>query len=592
MMNLTTPKLLTLILATALISSGAGLLADQFLTYPGERGPRGEQGIAGTAGPIGLTGAAGLQGAPGSQGSQGLQGSTGPQGEQGIQGVTGAIGATGPTGATGATGAQGPSGTATCPNGTCVSLQATSPGVQETGNINVSGTVQAGTFAGSGASLTSLNATNLSSGTLDNARLSSSVSLLGQLIENAELAGSIADSKLNTISTAGKVADSALSSNIALLNGTGPQTFTGNNRFNGTLLHRNAADSTTAFRIQNAAGANLLVADTTNAWVGIGKTPTDTLDVAGNGVFSGRIYINGPALDMRSGASILLDASSEIDWYSGANIDVALYRSAAATLTNSGSLVVSNNFTGEGTALFKNAANSTTAFQVQNAAGTTLLGVDTSGGILFSNKADGASTIAFQLKANTNLTTSGAKLLVLTNGSLGDKFVIDKDGFITTESVSVSSTGKDANGFAAGSFRVRKTTNSQSPTPGGAGVNVTFNAEDWDVSNWFDTSNSRFTPTIKGYYRCSAQIYMSTLAASQTVSWSIVNNNTGKAAAEWYGIPGAINPVLSTTGTFLANGTTDYFQVNVGIGSGNSSTVNADGAGTTNFACELIGKAS
>src|SRR3990167_4292234 len=97
--------------------------------------------------------------------------------------------------------------------------------------------------------LSNLNASNLTSGTVADARLSGNVSLLGSTVDsseifdgtitnadinsaaaiayaklnlagsvtNADLAGSIADSKLLTISTAGKVADSALSANVSLL---------------------------------------------------------------------------------------------------------------------------------------------------------------------------------------------------------------------------------------------------------------------------------------------------------------------------------------------------------------------------------------
>jgi len=81
----------------------------------------------------------------------------------------------------------------------------------------------------SGANLTTLNASNLASGTVSDARLSADVSLLGSSIDSAEIAdgtivnadisaiAAIADTKLATISAAGKVADSALSSNVSLL---------------------------------------------------------------------------------------------------------------------------------------------------------------------------------------------------------------------------------------------------------------------------------------------------------------------------------------------------------------------------------------
>lgn len=129
----------------------------------------------------------------------GEPGLPGAAGASGVAGADGPAGARGPAGSQGAQGPQGPSGTASCPNGDCVSLQPGSPGSQETGNINVSGTIIAGNFSGDGSQLTSINASNLSSGTLDDARLSANVSLLGSSIQDAEV-----DNNL-TISSSGSV---------------------------------------------------------------------------------------------------------------------------------------------------------------------------------------------------------------------------------------------------------------------------------------------------------------------------------------------------------------------------------------------------
>jgi hypothetical protein len=87
---------------------------------PLNRGAQGLQGIAGTIGPDGPQGPSG--------------GPAGPQGPSG-----GPAGPQGPNGSGGPAGSQGPSGVASCPNGPCLSLQAASPGVSETGNTNISG---------------------------------------------------------------------------------------------------------------------------------------------------------------------------------------------------------------------------------------------------------------------------------------------------------------------------------------------------------------------------------------------------------------------------------------------------------------------
>lgn len=144
----------------------------------------------------GTNGAPGPAGADGAPGANGKTGATGSTGDTGPTGPAGAAGADGEDGAPGPEGPPGPSGVASCPNGDCLSLQATSPGVQETGNINISGSAVLGgslsatSLSGSGSGLTSLNASNVSSGTLSDARLSSGVSLLGQTISNSELVNS------------------------------------------------------------------------------------------------------------------------------------------------------------------------------------------------------------------------------------------------------------------------------------------------------------------------------------------------------------------------------------------------------------------
>lgn len=57
-------------------------------------------------------------------------------------------------------------------------LQGTSPGTTQSGNTHIDGTAIAGSFQGDGAMLTSLDASNIASGTIADGRLSSNVPLL------------------------------------------------------------------------------------------------------------------------------------------------------------------------------------------------------------------------------------------------------------------------------------------------------------------------------------------------------------------------------------------------------------------------------
>ncbi len=553
--------------------------------------------------------------------------------------VAGTVGPQGPKGDTGATGFQGLPGIAICPFGDCLSLQSSTPGTQETGNLNVSGVIIAGSFSGGGASLTGLNAGNVSSGTLADARLSGNVTLQGNTFNGASqlvqltaggilpvlsganltslngsnissgtvadarlsgnvtlqgntfngasqlvqltaggilpvlsganltnlngsniASGTVADARLsanvtlqgNTFNGAsqlvqltaggilpvlsganltnlnatnvasgtlddvrlsanvtlqgnsfngisqlvqldasgflptlngsaltslnasniasGTLSDSRLSSNVALLNGTGPQTFTGNNKFTGSLLQQISVDSATAFQIQNAAGSRLLTVDSIASEVEIGQPSSTTgklmlfnsagsgsitlqpanpgasaftltlpaengtlcstgsvctgYAASGSGAFvdlqgstpgtaqTGNFNITGTGiaatlqattLDTASGVLLNLGSTNATGIYLAKDTTVkdgkkiyfegltgnfdqsnssGTFKTGTGAVSLNGNTTVasSKSFTANGTALFKNATDSTTAFQIQNAAADQLLVADTTGG--------------------------------------------------------------------------------------------------------------------------------------------------------------------------------------------------------------------
>ncbi|NBU34759.1 hypothetical protein EBS40_09135, partial [bacterium] len=193
--------------------------------------------------------------------------------------------------------------------------------------------------------------------------------------------------------TSGTVADARLSANVALLDRTGPQTFSGNNKFSGTFLAQ--TDSATAFQIQNAAGSsNLFIADTTNSRIGIGVgTPAYKLDVAGDVNITGAYRIGGIAVCSSSGCTPT----------SGSSNYVQLQATTPGT-QQTGNLNISG--TGVfGTALsVRTATNSTTAFQVQNAASNNVLAVDTVNNILTVRGGATAATFGSNL-VSSNFTS-------------------------------------------------------------------------------------------------------------------------------------------------------------------------------------------
>jgi hypothetical protein len=137
------------------------------------------------------------------------------------------------------------------PNGSSnayVQLQASTPGTAQSGNANITGTVIAGSFSGSGMGLTNLDASQIASGTVNNARLdSSTVTLQGntfngaaQLVQTTALSyfpalnGSLITNLAAGNIAAGTLNDARLSTNVPLLNAN--QTFSGNNTFSNVVI--------------------------------------------------------------------------------------------------------------------------------------------------------------------------------------------------------------------------------------------------------------------------------------------------------------------------------------------------------------------
>ena len=158
---------------------------------------------------------------------------------------------------------------------------------------------------------------------------------------------------------------------------------------------------------------------------------------------NGRINYSASAT-LESGGALFLDTSGDVSLNKNhATSDIEL-----TNLSTGGGIILTGNdlqytdsssfenlFTVSsiGEALFKTETgnDSTTAFQVQNAAGITLLGIDTTNSRIFSGVADGASAIGFTFNTTNNYSTSGAKLLSVQNAT-SEKFSIDKDGHIVT----------------------------------------------------------------------------------------------------------------------------------------------------------------
>jgi hypothetical protein len=89
-----------------------------------------------------------------------------------------------------------------------------------------------------------------------------------------------------------------------------------------------------------------------------------------------------------------------------------------------------------------------------------------------------------------------------------------------------------------------------------------MDTEEYDLSNWFDTVNGRFTPQLAGYYRLSASIHSNAqgLSGSRLFLLMYKNGLIHKGINKTYPPAGGYNFLISGTIIVYANGTTDYFQ--------------------------------
>lgn len=364
-----------------------------------------------------LTAATPASNGPTSSSATGPVGATGPRG---VAGPSGTNGSAGSPGATGATGPQGPSGIASCPNGVCLSLQSSTPGVTETGHVNISGSLIAGNLSGNGSAVSNVNAVTLQG---NNAAF----------YQNA--------SNIN----AGTLPDAQLSVNVAKLNAnntfTQPNILQGSltlgipSSANGTIIFQNGTNANTVTLRSGVTSTNpgytlilptalgssgqcVTLADASTGQLGFvgctGGGGTQTLQDTYNISASPAVIVLADGKDLKISATeqttdpnILYDLQCVTSC--GANGRFAIQSGSTDVFT------VSPN---GGAVVLRNTINSATAFQIKNAAGTPALTVDTTN----LNATFGAAVTAASFSGNGAALTSlnGSNI---STGTVGDSFL-------------------------------------------------------------------------------------------------------------------------------------------------------------------------
>lgn len=141
---------------------------------------------------------------------------------------------------------------------------------------------------------------------------------------------------------------------------------------------------------------------------------------------------------------------------------------------------------------------------------------------------------------------------------------------------------------AVGAFSAYR--NAALNTVGGGVLTITFDVEEFDVSGWYDTSNGRYTPLIAGYYRLSAAVRIPAVNNATNYRLYVAKGGTPfkELKGEYRPTVAAQPMTLGGSALVLANGTTDYFQVQVDT-TDIAVALNVGGAGLyTYFQGEMI----
>jgi len=165
------------------------------------------------------------------------------------------------------------------------------------------------------------------------------------------------------------------------------------------------------------------------------------------------------------------------------------------------------------------------------------------------------------LKVGTITTSSGSGTITL--GQSGETITVPSGATITN-----SGTATGFGGANTPMFRAHR--NANVTLSNGTNTIITFDDEDIDTGNMYDSSNGKFTPTTSGKYFLFAVIKWSLNGGINYIELRKNGSNTASMYTN-YSIPNG-DHVYAISNIVEADGD-DYFEINVYQGSGGSETL-------------------
>ena len=114
-------------------------------------------------------------------------------------------------------------------------------------------------------------------------------------------------------------------------------------------------------------------------------------------------------------------------------------------------------------------------------------------------------------------------------------------------------------------------------------VIITFETEDFDTNGFYDTSNSRFTPTIAGYYFVNANVGFSNATGEYYFAIHLFKNGTRVSRGGNWNDGSNQNVNVRNSSIIAFNGSSDYVDVRCYQNSGGNLTINNGDNGAQTF---------
>ena len=116
--------------------------------------------------------------------------------------------------------------------------------------------------------------------------------------------------------------------------------------------------------------------------------------------------------------------------------------------------------------------------------------------------------------------------------------------------------------------------------PNSSDTVITFETELFDSNNFYNTSNSRFTPTIAGYYFVKAKVEFSNATGNYYFAIHIFKNGSRISRGGHWNDGSNQNVNIDNSSIIAFNGSSDYVEVVCYQNSGGNITINNSVTGT------------